>query len=108
MPATKQQCWSAPRMVHEGDACAPNPFGLYPVHGNVFEWTEDGFNKRCNEDTPVDGSPWLEGDCRKRMLRGGAWDWSANMVRAGYRENAIIDGGGHSFRVVRTLNVPVQ
>ena len=42
------------------------------------------------------------------MLRGGAWDWSANMVRAGYRENAIIDGGGHSFRVVRTLNVPVR
>ena len=95
-------------MVHEGDACAPNPFGLYPMHGNVFEWTEHGFKKRYNEDTPVDGSPWLEGDCRKRMLRGGAWDWSANMVRAGYRENAIIDGGGHSFRVVRTLNVPVQ
>ena len=43
------------------------------------------------------------------MLRGGAWDWSANMVRAGYREkNAIIDGGGHSFRVFRTLNVPVR
>jgi hypothetical protein len=29
----------------------------------------------------------------------------ANMVRAGYRENAIVDGGGYSFRVVRTLNV---
>jgi len=90
------------------DSYAPNPFGLYQVHGNVFEWTEDCFNKRYNEDTPVDGSPWLEGDCKKRMLRGGTWDWSANMVRSGYRENAIVDGGGHSFRVVRTLNVPVQ
>ena len=87
------------------DSYAPNPFGLYQVHGNVFEWTEDCFNKRYNEDTPADGSPWLEGDCRKRMLRGGTWDWSANMVRSGYRENAIVDGGGHSFRVVRTLNV---
>jgi formylglycine-generating enzyme required for sulfatase activity len=90
------------------DSYAPNPFGLYQVHGNVFEWTEDCFNKRYNEDTPVDGSPWLEGDCKKRMLRGGTWDWTVNMVRAGYRENAIVDGGGHSFRVVRTLNVPVQ
>jgi hypothetical protein len=27
-------------------------------------------------------------------------------VRSGYRENSIVDGGGHSFRVVRTLNVP--
>ena len=37
----------------------------------------------------------------ERMLRGGTWDWMANMVRAGYRENGIVDGGGYSFRVVR-------
>jgi formylglycine-generating enzyme required for sulfatase activity len=86
------------------DSYAPNPFGLYQVHGNVYEWTEDCFNKRYTEDTPVDGSPWLEGDCHKRMLRGGTWDWSANMVRSGYRESAIVEGG-YSFRVVRTLNV---
>ena len=41
------------------------------------------------------------------MLRGGIWDWSAIMVRSGYRENAIVAGGGYSFRVVRTLNVPL-
>jgi hypothetical protein len=58
--------------------------------------------------TPAEASPWLEGDCKKRMLRGGTWDWMANMVRAGYRENAIVDGGGYSFRVVRTLNVQPQ
>lgn len=33
-----------------------------------------------------------------------AWDWMANMVRAGYRESAIVESG-YSFRVVRTLNV---
>jgi hypothetical protein len=49
-----------------------------------------------------------EGDCHKRMLRGGTWDRSANMLRSGYRENSIVDGGGHSFRVVRTLNFPSQ
>lgn len=44
------------------------------------------------------------GDCDKRMLRSGTWDWMANMVRSGYRENATI-GSHHSVRVVRTLNV---
>ncbi|QWG21030.1 formylglycine-generating enzyme family protein [Bradyrhizobium sediminis] len=86
------------------DSYPPNPFGLYQVHGNVFEWTEDCFNKRYNEDTPTDGSAWLEGDCSKRMARGGTWDWSANMLRAGYRDGALAYLG-HSFRVVRTLNV---
>jgi hypothetical protein len=43
-------------------------------------------------------------DCDKRMLRGGIWDWTANMVRAGYRESGRV-GARHSFRVVRTLNV---
>lgn len=57
------------------DAYAPNPFGLYQVHGNVYEWTQ--------EDTPADGSPWLEGDCSKRMARGGEWGWSANNIRSG-------------------------
>jgi formylglycine-generating enzyme required for sulfatase activity len=56
------------------DSYAPNPFGLYQVNGNVREWTQDCYNKRYNEDTPTDGSPWLEGDCGERIIRGGAWN----------------------------------
>lgn len=89
------------------DSYAPNPWGLYQVHGNVWEWTEDCYNKRYTEDTPVDGAPWLEGDCGKRMLRGGTWDWSADVSRSGARDDSYT-GGSKSFRVVRTLNVPVQ
>ena len=89
------------------DSYAPNPFGIYQVHGNVPEWTEDCYNKRYTEDTPVDGAPWLEGDCGKRILRGGTWDWSADVSRSGARDDSYT-GGGKSFRVVRTLNVPVQ
>jgi formylglycine-generating enzyme required for sulfatase activity len=86
------------------DSYAPNPFGLYQVHGNVREWTEDCFNKRYTEDTPADGAPWLEGDCSQRMMRGGIWDWSADNARSGYREaNTVFSG--LSFRVARTLNV---
>jgi formylglycine-generating enzyme required for sulfatase activity len=84
------------------DSFPPNPFGLYQVHGNVMEWTEDCLNKRYTEDTPTDGAPWLEGDCTKRMTRGGLWGWSADKSRSGYRDDAHI-GSGVSFRVVRTL-----
>jgi hypothetical protein len=38
-------------------------------------------------------------------VRGGKWNWFASNQRSGYRGNAIVDAGGYSFRVVRTLNV---
>jgi formylglycine-generating enzyme required for sulfatase activity len=86
------------------DSYLPNKFGLYQVTGNVEEWTEDCYNKRYNEDTPSDGSPWLEGDCTRRMLRGGGWMGVALAQRSGSR-NAFPVGTLNSFRVVRTLAV---
>ena len=43
------------------------------MHGNTREWTEDCYKNRYTQDSPVDGSPWLEGNCTKRMVRGGYW-----------------------------------
>ena len=86
------------------DSYLPNKFGLYQVTGNVEEWTEDCYNKRYNEDTPSDGSPWLEGDCTRRMLRGGGWMGVALAQRSGSRNNFPV-GTLNSFRVVRTLAV---
>jgi formylglycine-generating enzyme required for sulfatase activity len=89
------------------DYYLPNKFGLYQVNGDAEEWTEDCYNKRYNEDTPSDGSPWLEGDCKRRMLRGGGWNGAALTQRSGYRNDNIVEAG-NSFRVVRTLAVAVQ
>jgi formylglycine-generating enzyme required for sulfatase activity len=61
-----------------------NAFGLYDMHGNVWEWVED-----CYKDTyagaPTDGSAVKSGDCKLRILRGGSWNYYPRLLRAAYR-----------------------
>ncbi|MEM6433403.1 MAG: formylglycine-generating enzyme family protein [Cyanobacteria bacterium P01_D01_bin.115] len=51
----------------------PNAFGLYDMHGNVWEWCSDYWHKTY-DGAPTDGSTWLSsGESRCRVLRGGSW-----------------------------------
>jgi formylglycine-generating enzyme required for sulfatase activity/Tfp pilus assembly protein PilF len=52
----------------------PNGFGLYDIHGNVWEWVEDHWHDNYT-GAPDDGSPWLSKDenYSRRGLRGGSW-----------------------------------
>src|SRR5262249_7607555 len=52
------------------DSFLPNPWGLYNVHGNAWELTEDCWNASY-AGAPTGGSVWTSGDCDKRVVRGG-------------------------------------
>jgi formylglycine-generating enzyme required for sulfatase activity len=87
------------------DSFVPNPWGLYNVHGNVWEWTEDCW-KQSNSGNPGDGSARTSGDCTRRVLRGGSWYEVPLKLRAaervGYPADSRINSG---LRVGRTLGV---
>lgn len=68
------------------DEFKPNPFGLYQVSGNVWEWCEDDWHKNY-KDAPVDGSAWVDGEKRgiARVVRGGSWVSIPAWLRSAYR-----------------------
>lgn len=86
------------------DSFEPNAWGLYNVHGNVWEWTEDCWND-SNEGNPGDGSARTTGDCTWRVARGGAWNYSPTYLRSAYRYWNLPDNrsGVQGMRVVRDL-----
>jgi hypothetical protein len=80
-----------------------NAFGLHDMLGNVWEWTEDCWNGSY-AGAPTDGRAWTQGDCGKRVLRGGSWKLPPTVVRTAYRFAAVIadESVVIGFRVART------
>lgn len=84
---------------------APNTFGLYDIHGNVWQWLEDCYHENY-DGSPADGSAWIVGGkCRFRGLRGGSWLSLPRWLRSAQRF-AMTDGRGSTlgFRVARALS----
>ena len=59
----------------------PNPWGLYDVYGNVWEWVQECWHDDYT-GAPDDSRVWGGGDCSQRTLRGGGWSNRANYMES--------------------------
>ena len=87
------------------DSFEPNPWGLYNVHGNVWEWTEDCWND-SNAGNPGDGRARTTGDCSRRAVRGGSWFYYLQSLRSASRLWRYVVNRDFilGFRLARTLD----
>jgi len=79
---------------------APNAWGLYDMHGNVWEWVQDWY-KEYPADAVTD--PVGPSSGSSRVLRGGGWDSVARYCRTAFRVNdtPVNRFNGRGFRLVR-------
>lgn len=95
-------------LLDEVDSFKPNPFGLYGVLGNVWQWTADCWHPNY-VGAPRDGRPWTDRDCAKHVIRGGSWGNVPIFVRSATRSAGAINDGSYDdssyagFRVARDL-----
>ena len=82
----------------------PNPFGLYDMHGNVWEWMADCWTKGY-VNAPRDGKASETGDCKRRVTRSGSWYYFPQLSRSASRDSFPADLFSYNIgiRLVREL-----
>ena len=79
----------------------PNAFGLYDMHGNVWEWCQDNWHDNY-ENAPTDGSAWVTEKSSIKVIRGGSWGDNPPFCRSAFRNYFSRDYRNNyfGFRVV--------
>ncbi|BAY96705.1 serine/threonine protein kinase [Tolypothrix tenuis PCC 7101] len=78
-----------------------NPFGLFDICGNVWEWCKDEWHGNYT-NAPADGSAWSIENDNQKVLRGGSWFYFPGYCRSAYRYRFGRDDRSNNvgFRVV--------
>ncbi|RKZ83742.1 MAG: hypothetical protein DRR19_18670, partial [Candidatus Parabeggiatoa sp. nov. 1] len=80
-----------------------NRWGLYELHGNIWEWTQDTWHKSYH-GAPPEGAAWI-GDTSTRVIRGGSYKQDKSGVRSASRSYTSPDSALKflGFRLAREL-----
>lgn len=78
----------------------PNDFGIYDMHGNVWEWCWDFFSSNYYAVSP-DTDPIGPEKGERRIMRGGSWNDGMNFARSSNRTIPLQDIGNVGIRLVR-------
>jgi len=101
-----------PKGIHRGQTTHimsfqfANAFGLFDMHGNVWEWCQDHWHESY-DNSPTHGEAWLDHENSKRVMRGGSWVNEAFLCRSAFRQigDAYHKSNNTGFRIVRTLEL---
>ncbi|WP_334986875.1 formylglycine-generating enzyme family protein [Nostoc sp.] len=82
----------------------PNPFGLFDMHGNTWEWCQDTWHENYYNGAPTDASPWMS-ENKERLLRGGSWNSNPWICRSAFRGKwvSVVLNDRLGFRVVSAV-----
>ena len=100
-----QQVWADPRhTLSPVGAYPPNPYGLYDMAGNVWEWCADWYDAHYYHASPYD-NPQGPATGSLKVLRGGSWGCIDLQIRCGIRvgENPEVSDSRVGFRVARSI-----
>ena len=106
----KDHAWfadSSAGKTHPVGGKKPNPWGLYDMHGNVAEWCNDLYDEKYYAASPNE-NPRGPASGEERVLRGGAWNSSAESCRSTYRssdpsiDDTCLASDAIGFRCVRS------
>ncbi|MEM8614788.1 MAG: SUMF1/EgtB/PvdO family nonheme iron enzyme [Cyanobacteria bacterium P01_H01_bin.105] len=83
-----------------------NAFGLYDMHGNVWEWCQDYWHGNY-DGAPTNGSVWIkDGDDEYRAMRGGSWTSNLVLCRSARRYDYLPDSH-YNFMGFRVVSAPL-
>lgn len=84
----------------EVERSGANPWDLFGMHGNVWDWVEDLWHSSYQHRPlpPTNGAAWTKGgDQNRRVIRGGSWENTRDQLRSAFRMFATRDGQNNNI-----------